>query len=88
MTKEEAYDLYYLMKSPAKVSFCYSDSPYKIYVKALEEDGNCIIRSENKRSENKWYKSIHDYLQKANISDTLRLASICDQLHDFKVLSK
>lgn len=71
------YDLYYLLKSPCKVSFEFDDKPYE--VAALEEDGNTVIQFNGK-----WYRTRDDFFQKATLEDD-KLTYLYDQLWDFEV---
>ena len=75
------YDLYYFMNRSASIRFKCSDPEAEIQVNAIEENGNIYIKSEDK-----WYRSIHEYLQKSSLPGISRLARIYDRLYDFEVI--
>ena len=76
----DLYDLYYLLKAPAKVFFRYGNRQYE--VESVKEDGACAIRFEDK-----WYRSIDDFFAKAEIEREL-LTALYDDLYGFKEVER
>ena len=74
----DLYDLFTLLKTPVKLSFCYENK--KHFVEAVEEDGNIVIHFDTK-----WYRTVDDFFDKAEIDGT-RLILISGELYDFEVL--
>lgn len=71
------YDLYYLLKSPIKVTFRFEDDRHK--VEALEEEDAVVIRFDDK-----WFRTIDDFFQKAEMDGEF-LTTRYEELYDFEV---
>ena len=72
------YDLYEILKTPAKVKFSFEDRYFE--VESVEEDGKIVIRfGEN------WYQTVDDFFQKAQIDGEL-LTTLYEEVYDFKIL--
>ncbi|MDO4623648.1 MAG: hypothetical protein Q4B22_11925 [Eubacteriales bacterium] len=71
------FDLYYLLKSPHKISFEYEDEIY--WVESLEEEGNMVVRFGEK-----WYRDRDDFFAKACI-DGEKLTALYFDLDYFEV---
>ena len=71
------YDLYEILKSPAKVSFRYEENRHE--VEAVEEEGAIVIRYDDH-----WFRTIDDFFQKAELDDEL-LTALYEELFDFEV---
>ena len=71
------YDLYYVLKTPAKVTFMYKNRKYE--VESVEEDGVIAVRFGKK-----WYRSIKDFFNEAAIGSK-KLVTIPFELYDFEV---
>ncbi len=63
----DLYDLYYLLKSPAKVSFSFEGTEHEI--EAIKEDGEVVIRFDDA-----WFRTIDDFFQKAELDGELLTA--------------
>lgn len=74
----DLFDLYYVLKQPAKVSFFYKDQSEKI--ESIMEDGNCVIHFQDK-----WYRDRDEFFQKAKIGDR-RLTAVQKDLWGFEVV--
>ena len=74
----EYFDLYYVLKKPTKVRFKYNSKNYE--VESVIEDGKCIVRFQEK-----WYRSIDDFIIKACI-DQEKLCVIADSLYMFEII--
>ena len=71
------YDLYYLLKSPAKVRFNFEGDGHE--VEALEEEEAIVIRFDDR-----WFRTIDDFFQKAELDGEL-LTTRYEELYDFEV---
>ena len=71
------FDLYYVLKRPARVTFYYGDEKHTI--ESLIEDGVCVIHFDDK-----WYRDRDEFLKKARLDDR-KLTSIHDYLYGFEV---
>lgn len=71
------YDLYYLLKAPVKVRFCFEDGAHE--AEAVEEDGAIVIRFDDK-----WYRMVDDFFQKAELDGEL-LTARYGELYGFEV---
>ena len=71
------FDLYYVLKRPARVTFYYGDEKHTI--ESLIEDGVCVIHFDDK-----WYRDRDEFLKKARLDDR-KLTSIHDYLYGFDV---
>ena len=67
------FDLYYVLKRPARVTFYYGDEKHTI------EDGVCVVRFDDK-----WYRDRDEFFKKARL-DERKLTSIHDYLYGFDV---
>lgn len=65
------FTLSYLMKNPVRIVFMYKDKSYKI--ETLNENGNIIVRFENK-----WYRNIKEFYINAKINDCLITSLVYD----------
>jgi tetratricopeptide (TPR) repeat protein len=74
----DLYDLYYILKTPNEVRFYYDGEEY--VVKSVIEDDDCVINFNGK-----WYKTITDFFNNANIDGKL-LTAIAFELYDFEVI--
>lgn len=70
----DLYDLIYYFKNEGVVDFKYEGNTYKII--GVKEDDNIIIKANDK-----WYKSIIDYLMKEKIGDK-RITSLVNDIYD------
>lgn len=75
----DLFDMYYLLRKPAKVSFKINKKKYEI--ESLMEDGECVI----KFGEN-WYRTVDDFIQKASINNRA-ITALSDQFYSWEVLS-
>ena len=73
------YDLYYVLLHPAKVRFTLYDVPHE--AEALEEDGAVVIRFDSR-----WFRTIDDFFQKAEI-DGKPATALYDDMLDFEIIS-
>ena len=73
------FDLYYVLKRPARVTFYYVDEKHTI--ESLIEDGVCVVRFDDK-----WYRDRDEFFKKARLDDR-KLTSIHDYLYGFEVKS-
>ncbi|MBQ7522220.1 MAG: sel1 repeat family protein [Clostridia bacterium] len=74
----DLYDLFVLLKTPVKISFCYDNE--KHFVESVVENEKTVIHFDSK-----WYRTIDDFFNKAEI-DSTRLVLISGELYDFEVL--
>ena len=74
----EYFDLYYVLKKPTKVRFKYNSKNYE--VESVIEDGKCVVRFQEK-----WYRSIDDFIIKACIGQE-KLCVIADSLYMFEII--
>lgn len=77
MSDLKLYDLYYVLRTPAKVTFMYKKKRYE--VEAVEEDGIIAVRFGRK-----WYRSVKDFFADAAIGSS-KLVTIPFELYDFEV---
>ncbi len=73
------YDLYYLLKSPHKISFDYEDEAY--LVESQLEGDECVVCFNGK-----WFHSRDDFFKEALIGDT-KLTTIYADLYGFEVIA-
>ncbi len=71
------YDLYYLLKSPHKISFIYNDSFHS--VESVQEGDECSVCFDGK-----WFHSRDDFFKDASIDGT-RLTKIYREFYGFEV---
>ena len=71
------YDLFHLLKNPCTVAFRYKNSSYT--VKALEEDGQCVITFDGK-----WFRTRDDFFSRAVIGSR-RMTAVCHDFYMFEV---
>ena len=74
----DLFDLFYVLKQPAKVTFYYDDEKHTI--ESLIEDGVCVVRFDDK-----WYRDRDEFFKKARL-DERKLTSIHDYLYGFEVI--
>ena len=73
------YDLYEILKAPAKVEFSFEEERYE--VESVPEKEGMVIRFGNT-----WYRSVDDFFQKAKLEGE-RLTSRYEEVYDFAVAS-
>ncbi len=71
------YDLFYLLRKPAKVRFRFAERIFE--VRSEEEEGGCAVFFEER-----WYRAADDFFAEAGIDGEL-LTTIYDELYDFEV---
>ncbi len=71
------YDLFYVLKTPARVSFYYKDKRQDL--ESLMEGGACVVHFNDK-----WYHDRDEFFSKAVIDDK-KLTDIYDDLYGFEV---
>lgn len=71
------YDLHYVLKSPAKVTFMYKNRKYEI--ESAEEGGTMAVRFGKK-----WFRSVQDFFEGSSIGSK-KLVTIPFELYDFEV---
>lgn len=71
------YDIYYLLKTPHKVSFDYEGKTHQL--ESSMEGGECVVCYDGK-----WFHSRDDFFKDALIGDN-KLTSIYDDLYGFEV---
>ena len=71
------YDLYYVLKRPAKVTFYHEKE--KMELEAVEEEGACAVCFNGK-----WYRDRDEFFRKAAIGDKL-LTELYDDFYGFEV---
>ncbi len=74
----DLYDLYYLLKKPVKVSFMYKGREYE--VESSMDEGAIAVRFEKK-----WYRTIDDFFNKAEIDGELLIVLYRD-LYGFEIV--
>ena len=72
------YDLYEILKKPAKVTFLYEDGTFT--VESVADDDGVSVKFGDK-----WYRTIDDFFAKAQIDGEL-LTSIYEELYGFEVM--
>lgn len=72
------FDLYYLLKTPHKISFRYEGQ--RVEVKSETEGEECVVCFEGK-----WFHSRDDFFKDAAIND-IKLTSVNDELYAFKLI--
>lgn len=72
------FDLYYLLKTPHKVSFLYEGE--RVEVTSEQEGAECVVEFEGK-----WFHSRDDFFKDAALDD-MKLTAIYDDLYGFKVM--
>lgn len=72
------FDLYYVLQSPAKLTFDYSGKTHT--VESSMENNECVICFDGK-----WFRNIDDFFQKACIGGD-KLTAVADDLYDFEVI--
>ena len=73
------YDIYYLLKTPHKISFDYEDQAYT--VESQMEGDECVVCFNGK-----WFHSRDDFFKDALIGD-MKLTTIYDDLYGFEVIN-
>ncbi len=72
------YDLYYLLKTPHKITFDYEEEAYSI--ESVMEGDECVVNFNGK-----WFHSRDDFFKDAFIGDN-KLTTIYDDLYGFEVI--
>lgn len=75
----DLYDLYYLLKSPHKITFIYNDEPQSL--ESVMEGDECTVCFNGK-----WYHSRDDFFKDACVNDT-KITEIYDEFRGFYVES-
>ncbi|MBQ6025867.1 MAG: sel1 repeat family protein [Lachnospiraceae bacterium] len=75
----DLYDLYYLLKSPHKITFMYNDEPQSL--ESVMEGDECTVCFNGK-----WYHSRDDFFKDACVDDT-KITEIYDEFRGFYVES-
>ena len=75
----DLYDLYYLLKSPHKITFMYNDEPQSL--ESVMEGDECTVCFNGK-----WYHSRDDFFKDACVDDT-KITEIYDEFWGFYVES-
>ncbi|MBP5231252.1 MAG: sel1 repeat family protein [Clostridia bacterium] len=73
----ELYDLYFILRNPAKVRFFFEDRAYE--VESVKEDGEPAVRFDGK-----WFRDVDDFFKKAEIDGEL-LTARYEELYGFEV---
>ena len=73
----DLYDLYEVLRRPAKVTFTYEEETHE--VEAVPEDGQLSIRYDDK-----WFRTVDDFFKKAEAGGEL-LTTVYEDLYDFEV---
>lgn len=71
------FDLYHALKTPSRITFRHERVKYEI--ESAEEDGTIVVRFEDK-----WFRSIRDFFEKAYIGEDL-LVTLSYELYDWEV---
>lgn len=72
------YDIYYLLKTPHKISFDHEEKTYQI--ESVMEGGECVVCFDGK-----WFHSRDDFFKDGVIGNT-KLTSIYNDLYGFEVI--
>ena len=72
------YDLYYLLKSPHKVTFKIDQKQYT--VEAVQEDNECTVCFDGK-----WFRDRDEFFKNAAVGNT-RLTAVYDDLYGFEIV--
>lgn len=72
------YDLFYILKRPAKVSFYYDSQ--RMEVESVMEDGACVVRFGDK-----WFRSRDEFFRGAVAREKM-LTSLYDEMYGFEVV--
>ena len=72
------YDLYYLMKTPHEIRFCYKNE--EMNLRTEMEGDECVVCYNGK-----WYHSRDDFFKQAAAADGTKLTSIYNELYGFEV---
>ena len=73
----DLYDLYYLLKSPHKITFMYNDEPQNL--ESVMEGDECTVCFNGK-----WYQSRDDFFKDACVDD-IKITEIYDEFWGFNV---
>ncbi len=71
------FDLYYLLKSPHRISFLYEDGEHRL--ESVMEGSECTVCFDGK-----WFRGRDDFFQEACIGNR-KLTAICNDLYGFEV---
>ena len=72
------YDLYYLLKTPHKITFYYNDEEMKL--ESQKEGDECVVCYNGK-----WYHSRDDFFKEATTGDGTKLTAVYSDLYGFEV---
>ena len=72
------YDMYFLLKSPHKISFIYEDE--ELVVESLMEGSECVVNFGGK-----WFHSRDDFFKDAEV-DWKKITSLYDEFYGFEVI--
>ena len=72
------YDMYFLLKSPHKISFIYEDE--ELVVESLMEGSECVVNFGGK-----WFHSRDDFFKDAQV-DGKKITSLYDEFYGFEVI--
>lgn len=75
------YDLYYLLKTPHKITFYYMDNDEPMTVESVMEGGECAVCFNGK-----WFHSREDFFAGASVDGT-KLTAVSDDLYGFEVMN-
>ena len=74
----ELYDLFHLLKTPAKVRFWYDDEQHIVGSAEGETEPEICF-------DGKWFRTCRDFFLKAEI-DGIRITALCYDLYGFEVI--
>ncbi|MBQ9870719.1 MAG: sel1 repeat family protein [Eubacterium sp.] len=74
------YDLYYLLKTPHKITFYYDDNEEPMTVESVMEGEECSVCFNGK-----WFHSRDDFFAQASVDGT-KLTAVSDDLYGFEVM--
>ena len=74
----DLFDLYYVLQEPHTIRFCYTGQIYTIEAVTMED--SIIVHFMDR-----WYRSVDDFFQKAQIGQEL-ITAIASQLYGFEVI--
>ena len=75
------YDLYYLLKTPHKITFYYDDNEEPMTVESVMEGEECSVCFNGK-----WFHSRDDFFAQASVDGT-KLTAVSDDLYGFEVMN-
>ena len=74
------FDLYYLLKTPHKVTFYYGDAGVPMELESLQEGEECSVCFNGK-----WFRNRDEFFGKASV-DGVKLTSVNEKLYGFEVV--